>query len=89
MTCIVGIAKDGMVYIGGERGASDGSSIVSLDTPKIYIRGEWIFGYAGSMGIGQIMQIIDIPILEDDDDPFMVLRIDIVDLFKSMVICGL
>jgi ATP-dependent protease HslVU (ClpYQ) peptidase subunit len=85
VTCIVGIAKDGMVYIGGERGASDGSSIVSLDTPKIYIMGEWIFGYAGSMGIGQIMQIIDIPILEDDDDPFMVLRIDIVDLFKSMV----
>lgn len=85
MTCITGIAKDGVVYIGGERGLSDGSSIISLDTPKIYIRGEWIFGYAGSTGIGQIMQIIDLPELEGDDDPFMLLRMDIVDSFKLMI----
>jgi ATP-dependent protease HslVU (ClpYQ) peptidase subunit len=85
MTCIVGIAKDNVVYIGGDRGASDGSAIVSLASPKVYIRDEWIFGYAGSMGIGQIMQIINIPILSEDDDPFMVLRMDMVDAFKSMM----
>ena len=85
MTCIVGIAKDNVVYIGGDRGASDGSSIASLDTPKVYIRDEWIFGYAGSIGIGQIMQIIDIPILKEDDDPFLVLRMDMVDAFRSML----
>jgi 20S proteasome alpha/beta subunit len=85
MTCIVGIAHKGNVYIGGDRGASDGSSIVSLDTPKVYIRDEWIFGYAGSMGIGQIMQIIDIPILKPDDNPFLVLRMDLVDAFRSML----
>jgi ATP-dependent protease HslVU (ClpYQ) peptidase subunit len=85
MTCIVGISDNGKVYIGGDRGASDGSSIVSLSTPKVYIRDEWIFGYAGSMGIGQIMQIIDIPILKPDDDPFLVLRMDMVDAFKSML----
>ena len=85
MTCIVGIANEGSVYIGGDRGASDGSAIVSLASPKVYIRDEWIFGYAGSMGIGQIMQIINIPILSEDDDPFMVLRMDMVDAFKSMM----
>ena len=85
MTCIVGISDNGSVYIGGDRGASDGSSIVSLASPKIYIRDEWIFGYAGSMGIGQIMQIINIPMLKEDDDPFLVLRMDIVDAFKSMM----
>jgi ATP-dependent protease HslVU (ClpYQ) peptidase subunit len=85
MTCIVGIAKDNVVYIGGDRGASDGSAIVSLASPKVYIRDEWIFGYAGSMGIGQIMQIINIPILSEDEDPFMVLRMDMVDAFKSMM----
>jgi ATP-dependent protease HslVU (ClpYQ) peptidase subunit len=85
MTCIVGIAHEGSVYIGGDRAASDGSSIVSLATPKVYIRDEWIFGYAGSMGVGQIMQIIDIPILKEDDDPFLVLRMDMVDAFKSML----
>ena len=85
MTCIVGIAQDGVIYMGGDRGASDGSAIVSLATPKVYIRDEWIFGYAGSMGIGQIMQIINIPILQEDDDPFIVLRMDVVDAFKSMM----
>jgi 20S proteasome alpha/beta subunit len=85
VTCIVGIAQEDTVYIGGDRGASDGSSIASLDTPKVYIRDEWIFGYAGSIGIGQIMQIIDIPILKPDDDPFLVLRMDMVDAFKSML----
>jgi ATP-dependent protease HslVU (ClpYQ) peptidase subunit len=85
MTCIVGIADQGIIYMGGDRAASDGSSIVSLATPKIYIRDEWIFGYAGSMGVGQIMQIIDIPILKKDDDPFMILRMDMVDSFKYML----
>jgi hypothetical protein len=81
----VGISNEGNVYIGGDRGASDGSSIVSLSTPKVCIRDEWIFGYAGSMGIGQIMQIINIPLLQEDDDPFLVLRMDVVDAFKSMM----
>ena len=85
MTCIVGIVDDGIVYIGGDRGASDGSAIVSLATPKVYIRDEWIFGYAGSLGICQKMQIINIPILEEDDDPFIILRMDIVDAFKAMI----
>ena len=85
MTCIVGIVDDDTVYIGGDRSVSDGASVMSLSTPKIYIRDEWIYGYAGSLGIGQIMQIIDIPILKKDDDPFMVLRMDMVDAFKSMM----
>lgn len=85
MTCIVGIANEDKVYIGGDRGGSDGSAIVSLAAPKVYIRDEWIFGYAGSIGIGQIMQIINIPIIQEDEDPFMVLRMDMVDAFKSMM----
>jgi ATP-dependent protease HslVU (ClpYQ) peptidase subunit len=85
VTCIVGIVDDGVIYIGGDRGASDGSAIISLATPKVYIRDEWIFGYAGSLGIGQIMQIINIPILEEDDDPFIILRMDIVEAFKAMM----
>lgn len=85
MTCIVGISDGTNVYIGGDRGASDGSSIISLATPKVYIRDEWIFGYAGSMGIGQIMQCIDMPIVKPNEDPFIVLRMDIVDAFKSIM----
>lgn len=85
MTVIAAIVKDNTIYMGGDRGASDTSAIVSLSAPKIYIKNEWIFGYAGSMGIGQIMQIINLPILKKDDDPFIVLRTNIVDAFKSMM----
>jgi ATP-dependent protease HslVU (ClpYQ) peptidase subunit len=85
MTCIVGISDGINVYIGGDRGASDGTAIVSLDSPKVYKRGEWIFGYAGSMGIGQMMQCIVMPDIKKDEDVFTVLRMDVVQAFKSIL----
>lgn len=84
MTCIIGIAHEGHVYIGGDRSASDGESIVSLTTPKVYIRGDWIFAYSGSLGSGQLMQCITIPDI-DDQDPFIILRMDIVEALKSAI----
>lgn len=82
MTCIVGIASEDKVYIGSDRGASDGESIISLAKPKVYIRGDWIFAYSGSLGTGQLMQCITIPDI-DDQDPFIVLRLDIVEALKN------
>ena len=35
MTCIVGISDGSNVYIGGERGSSDGTSILPLTRPKV------------------------------------------------------
>ena len=61
MTCIVGIAKDDTVYIGGERGASDDSSILSMSRPKIMQINNYLIGYAGSQGIGQLAHMIDLP----------------------------
>lgn len=61
MTCIVGIAKDGNVYIGGDRGASDSYTILPLSRPKVKKCGELLIGYSGSMGIGELAHYIDIP----------------------------
>lgn len=61
MTCIVGIARDGIVYMGGERGASDDNGILSLSRPKIVQINNYLIGYAGSQGIGQLAQMIDLP----------------------------
>lgn len=61
MTCIVGIAQDDVVYMGGDRGASDGQSILPLTRPKIKICGDYIIGYAGSQGIGEMLHFIDLP----------------------------
>jgi len=61
MTCIVGIAKDGIVYIGGERAASDGNIVLSLNRPKVKQCGDYLIGFAGSLGIGELAHYIDLP----------------------------
>jgi len=61
VTCIVGIAKDGVVYIGGDRAASDGNIVLPLTLPKVKRCGEYLIGFAGSMGIGQLAHYIDMP----------------------------
>jgi len=85
MTCIVGISDKDTIYIGADRGASDDDSIVSLLKPKVYIKGDWIFGYSGSLGTGQLMQCITMPDVSEDEDPFIVLRMDIVEALKVAI----
>lgn len=53
MTCIIAIASDGIVYMGGERGHSDSHTLVSSTQPKIFEVGSYLIGYAGNTGIGQ------------------------------------
>lgn len=53
MTCIIAIASEGKVYMGGERAHSDSHVIVSSTRPKIFDRGSYLIGYAGNSGIGQ------------------------------------
>ena len=61
MTCIVGISDGSNVYIGGERGSSDGHSILPLTRPKVKRCGDYLIGYAGSQGIGELAHFIDLP----------------------------
>lgn len=55
MTCVVGIAHEGTVYLSGERGASTDETIIASQDPKIARRGSFIIGYAGNYGLGQLM----------------------------------
>jgi ATP-dependent protease HslVU (ClpYQ) peptidase subunit len=61
MTCIVGIANGDNVWIGGDRSSSDGNTILSLSRPKVTRCGDYLIGYAGSLGIGQLAQMIELP----------------------------
>lgn len=47
--------------MGGDRGASDDSTILSLYRPKIVQINNYLVGYAGSQGIGQLVQMMDLP----------------------------
>lgn len=84
MTCIVGIAKEDKVYIGGERAASDGSIVISSSRPKVGVSGDWIYGFAGSYGTGQLIELITLPKVLKNDDPYMTLRLVIVEELKRL-----
>ena len=67
MTAIVGIKDDRSVYLFSERGASDNDTIVAMTTPKIWKVSENIIaGYAGSGGLGQMIQYMKWPTFDGD-----------------------
>lgn len=57
MTCIVGLVKKDTVWIGGDSAgtASNMHQRVRADK-KVFIRGEFIFGFCGSFRMGQLLQ---------------------------------
>lgn len=83
MTVIVGITDGTTVYIGGDRGVSDDVSILSLSRPKVHINNGWLFGYSGSLGVGQLMEIIDMP--DAGEDPYKTLRTDVVSHMRTAI----
>lgn len=56
MTCIVGYAEEGVVYIGGDSAASSGDDIAIREDPKVFSRGEMVFGFTTSFRMGQILK---------------------------------
>jgi ATP-dependent protease HslVU (ClpYQ) peptidase subunit len=85
VTCIAGLVDNNIIYIGGDRGISDDSSIMSMLQPKVIIKGDWIYGYAGSLGNGQLFDFIDLPDVKKKDDVYKILRMDVVENYKSIL----
>lgn len=56
MTCIIGLAHEGKVYIGGDSMASDGYSKHATALRKVFRVGEFLIGYTSSFRMGQILQ---------------------------------
>lgn len=62
MTCIVGVAKDGTVWIGGDSAGVDGWHQLSLvKAPKVFRNGPFLFGYTTSFRMGQLLQFAFTP----------------------------
>ena len=76
MTCIVGIANGTNVYIGADRSASDDITMVSMYRPKVHIKNDFIFGYCGSQGTGQLLELINFN--NTDEDPYYYIRLEVV-----------
>jgi ATP-dependent protease HslVU (ClpYQ) peptidase subunit len=84
MTCIVGIADGDSVYIGGDRGISDNDTILKMSRPKVTQHGDFLIGYSGSLGVGQLMEFITYPKVTKTMDIYKTIRIDIVEQIKAL-----
>ena len=68
MTCIVGLESEGRVWMGGDRAAVDQSHYLShCEQPKVFRRGDLVFGYTTSFRMGQLLQFkLKVPELTED-----------------------
>lgn len=56
MTCIVGAKTAKGVILGGDSAAVAGLTVQSVKRPKVFRRGRFLFGYAGSFRLGQLLE---------------------------------
>lgn len=63
MTCIAAIAQNGKVYMGGDSAAADENShlVSTRKEPKVFIKNNYIIGYAGSFRFGKLVEHTFVP----------------------------
>ena len=56
MTCIAAIAQDGHVYVGGDSAGFFGSTVYAVADGKVFRKGEFVIGCAGSHRFSNIVR---------------------------------
>jgi ATP-dependent protease HslVU (ClpYQ) peptidase subunit len=56
MTAIVGVAKEGKVYLGGDTRGSNGWTGSQYSLPKVFTNGVCVMGYTSDYRMGQLLQ---------------------------------
>lgn len=75
MTCIVGIAENGRVYIGGDSAGVAGYSLTVRADRKVFRNGDFVMGFTTSFRMGQLLRYAFSPPKRHPDtdiDKFMV-----------------
>ncbi len=74
MTCIIGVAHAGCVYIGADSASVGGGEIRVTRLPKVFRTGKFLIGYTGSFRMGQLLQhhLSVVPQGDEPDDEYMV-----------------
>jgi len=75
MTCIVGIAEGGKVYIGGDSAGVGGYSLTVRADKKVFVNGDFVMGFTTSFRMGQLLHHAFTPPKRHPDtdiDKFMV-----------------
>ena len=80
MTAIVGVVKDGDVWIGADRQSTAGGSIVEFPRGRVWERKDFIIGVAGDVRTAQILRYgFFPPEIYGKTDVFKYMAIDFVD----------
>jgi hypothetical protein len=67
MTCIVGIARNGRVYLGGDSAGVGGLDLTIRADEKVFKNGECVFGFTSSFRMGQLLRYAFTPPPKPED----------------------
>ena len=85
MTCIIGLADAGKVYIAGDSAAVADWDMQICKNPKVFVNGEFVFGYTDSFRMGQLLQYSLVPPRRHPDTD--VLRYMVTDFIDAVRAC--
>ena len=67
MTCIIGMAKDGQVYMGGDSSVSSNGNYRLTAKKKVFRNGQYLIGYTSSTRMGDILRTMELPRIQSPD----------------------
>lgn len=83
MTCIIGMIKDGEVYIGGDSAGVSGYYTTQRKDHKVFKKGKFVFGFTSSFRMGQIIQFcFNPPEIDEKKDTFEYMVSDFIPALK-------
>ncbi len=89
MTCIVGIAENGKVYIGGDSAGVAGLDLTVRSDEKVFLNGECLFGFTSSFRMGQLLRFsLNIPSRAENTDDYKYLVTSFIDSIRSTLKSG-
>ena len=85
MTCIAGIECNGVVWMGGDSAGTAGNMHQRIrGDKKVFIKGDFIFGFCGSFRVGQLLQYnLELPAQPEGKEDFAFLVNEFVNAVKS------
>ena len=85
MTCIVGLAEGGVVYIGGDSAGVTGYDIASRADEKVFTNGDLLMGFTSSFRMGQLLRYsFTAPEQSSRKDDMTYLVTDFIDAVREM-----
>jgi ATP-dependent protease HslVU (ClpYQ) peptidase subunit len=89
MTCIVGIAYDGEVFMGADSAGVNGYDRMLRGDPKLYRNGEFIIGFTSSFRMGQLLGMkFEPPVMAPQTDVFRYMVTEFVESARSCLSSG-